>query len=312
MRLFAIISPQGETVLKKNIGTEEDDKGFAITQTSDGGYAIAGYTHKDSPSGKKRAWIVKTDSQGNVKWDQKLTPSGSDGQFLDIIRGPDNELVAIGEKDQKLLLVSIAADGQLRWETDLNQPENTIGTSVSSTFDGDYFVTGYASDRSRSELIAARLDKEGKPLWTISEKDFTGKAGIPTQNGGFSVVGTTSSNRGDISLLHLDQNGQKQWQQIYPGTGKDQAQDLIQSFNGTYYITGSSFSYLRGARRSKLWLLPINQDGEEIVKDRIYFGGNQDDQGSKLLQLFDGSILAAGFTESNKAQQKAGWVLNLE
>src|SRR5258708_5992482 len=40
-----------------------------VQQTADGGYAFAGYYLQNTVY-TERAWLVKTDSAGNVQWDQ--------------------------------------------------------------------------------------------------------------------------------------------------------------------------------------------------------------------------------------------------
>jgi hypothetical protein len=55
----------GNMVWSRTYGGAGDDNGCSVVETSDGGYAIAGFTH--GPSGAD-FWLVRTDSAGVVLW----------------------------------------------------------------------------------------------------------------------------------------------------------------------------------------------------------------------------------------------------
>lgn len=50
----------------KTFGGSEYDEAFSIIQTTDGGYAVAGYT-RSKGAGWDDAWVLKLDEQGNLK-----------------------------------------------------------------------------------------------------------------------------------------------------------------------------------------------------------------------------------------------------
>jgi hypothetical protein len=57
--------PMGNLQWTKTIGGPESGKGFSLIQTSDGGYAIAGYT-KSFGAGGADVYVVKLDKNGNA------------------------------------------------------------------------------------------------------------------------------------------------------------------------------------------------------------------------------------------------------
>ena len=59
----------GELEWQRFYGEQGDDRGLSGIQTSDGGYAIAGYTNSGASSGSDILFI-KTDDNGSAEFDQ--------------------------------------------------------------------------------------------------------------------------------------------------------------------------------------------------------------------------------------------------
>jgi hypothetical protein len=58
----------GNVEWNQTYGTETHDDSFSLVQTSDGGYALAGYSYPDFPLAN--FLLVKTDDHGNMLWNQ--------------------------------------------------------------------------------------------------------------------------------------------------------------------------------------------------------------------------------------------------
>jgi hypothetical protein len=55
----------------KAIGGESEDEGYSLIQTSDGSYAIAGFT-KSFGAGEADVYVVKLDANGNLQWTKTI------------------------------------------------------------------------------------------------------------------------------------------------------------------------------------------------------------------------------------------------
>ena len=69
---------EGNEIWVKTFGGNEEDFGYSVIQTSDGGYILVGFTVSFG-SGNKDVWIIKTDSQGNEEWNK--TYGGSEREI---------------------------------------------------------------------------------------------------------------------------------------------------------------------------------------------------------------------------------------
>ena len=72
-----------------------------VQQTTDGGYAFAGYYFQNSVY-TERAWLVKTDSAGNVQWNKIYGPDVqySNRYFYTFQQTSDGGFIAAGSTNQ--------------------------------------------------------------------------------------------------------------------------------------------------------------------------------------------------------------------
>jgi len=109
------IDADGQYVWDTQLGGPEADGFNAITRTSNGGYALAGYTRSygtDAADG----WVVKLNESGAIQWRHVRDRSGNDA-FRAIAQRPDGTLIAGGfaadvvGSQRAGLLVGVAANG---------------------------------------------------------------------------------------------------------------------------------------------------------------------------------------------------------
>ena len=76
------LDAKGNLQWTKTIGGPKDDRGFSLIQTSDGGYAIAGFTISFG-AGSGDVYVVKLDANGNLQWTKTIGgPASEEGNFL--------------------------------------------------------------------------------------------------------------------------------------------------------------------------------------------------------------------------------------
>ncbi len=93
----------GDTLWTKTYGGADDDVGYSVAITSDGGYIIAGYT-THYVGGDKDVWLIKTDSLGNVLW-TRTYGSVDDDCAYSIKNTPDNGFIIAGSTSSGVYLI---------------------------------------------------------------------------------------------------------------------------------------------------------------------------------------------------------------
>lgn len=204
------------------------------------------------------------------------------------------------------LIALFFVDGktQTTWEKLFSKNSTDVFRCIREVPAGGYIVAGYTSDFSANDTDAyvVRLNSSGDTTWTftyngpLSKKDLFYKV-IPTSDGGFALCGYTSSVSGisdDALYLKLNSAGQQQWVKFYTGSGKERAQDIIQTADNGYAIVG--YTTTAPAQYYDAFLVRTNSTGDTLWTKR--YGGsngpsNYDDANSVKL-LSDGGFILGG------------------
>jgi hypothetical protein len=92
---FLKFDANGRMQWNQTYGGAEDDYGYVSTQTPDGGYAVVGSTMSFG-AGSGDFWLIKTDANGVMRWNQTLGGAGFDeGQFVYVNRSGVYTIVGI-------------------------------------------------------------------------------------------------------------------------------------------------------------------------------------------------------------------------
>ncbi len=276
---LARLDASGNLVWKQNYGGLDDDRAYGLKSTSDGGWIVAGQTSSNSIDvsgnhGGLDAWVVRLDSLGNIIWQKCLGGSGAD-EAWDVVQSPDGGFVVVG---------------------------------TTSSTDGDVTVN-YGID----DVWVFKLDAAGNLLWQRSfggSESDEGRAISNTDDGGFIIAGRTSSVDGHISqtqggmdfwMVKLNFEGKEEWDKNYGGTGIDFAEDVHQTRDGGFIITGvtrSSNGHATGSHGLYDFLVvKTDKDGE--VEWTKVLGGSNEDTGRSIIQTQDDGYAVCGMVLSS-------------
>ena len=275
----------GNMEWNQTYGGTEVDHPYALVQTSDGGYALAGGTKSFGDIGSFNIWLVKTDEYGNMLWNRTYG-RGEAGSLVETSDG--GYALAGGSK-----LIKTDSYGNWEW----TQTYNGSALSLVETSDGGFALAGGADD----DFWLAKTDELGNMEWSNvygGDKLDVAESVVQTSDGGFALVGTTESfpenwtDWKDCWLIKTDKFGNKEWDKTYGGENWDWGHSLILTSDGGFAIAGESDSF----GGYDFWL--VKTDGSGNIEWSRTYGGSERDGAESVIQTSDGGYVLAGFTES--------------
>jgi len=139
----------GNVEWNRTIGGAYLDFGRSLVQTSDDGYAMCGYTHSFGAGGID-FWLVKTDSVGNMQWNQTYGGTNVDAAYS-LVETSDGGYALAGYTQsfssgyRDFWLIKTGAYGNMEWSQTHGGTKSENANSLIETSDGGYVVAGDTS-----------------------------------------------------------------------------------------------------------------------------------------------------------------------
>lgn len=323
------LDAEGNTEWSKTYGGSSYDYAISAVQTSDSGYAVAGYTFSNDGDvsgnhGNYDYWIIKIDKNGGLQWQKTFGGTGND--FANSIQQTaDGGYIVAGSTASKdgdvtgnngntdFWVIKLDASGNLTWQKAFGDINNDQAYSVQQTKDNGYIVAGYTDVPLKSrDYYILKLDATGNFQW---QKRYGGN-GIDValsiqqiSNGGYIVGGYSNSTDGNITnnhgkydywILNLNANGTLNWQKSLGGSADDAAYTVGQSSDGNYVVSGASSSndgtvaFNHGG--FDYWILKLDTGGKVLWQKSL--GGSANDTAYSSCTTKDGGFIIGGQTLS--------------
>ncbi|MBG0784225.1 MAG: hypothetical protein H0S79_03900 [Anaerolineaceae bacterium] len=214
--LLVKTDPEGNVEWEQTFGGNQIDQASSVQQTTDGGYIIAARTWSFG-SGESDAWVIKTDSTGNLIWEQTFGDTNLDNAYS-IQQTEDGGFIFTGTTypvnsyNGNAWLVKLDQDGNLVWEqTYGGEDAPDTGNKVQGTSDGGYIIFGETDTFGAGsfDLWLIKTDKDGNLVWDKTfgdENQDIFLAGQQTSDSGYILLGYNSI-ESSSDLIKTDSDG---------------------------------------------------------------------------------------------------------
>jgi hypothetical protein len=195
----------GNMEWNRTYGGADHDIPHSLIQTADGGFALCGETRLNL--GHPDFWLVKTDANGNMEWNQTYGGISID-RANSLIQTSDGGYalaggtLSFGAGEWDFWLVKTDEDGDMEWNMMYGGADVDTAFSLVETSDGGYALAGETK--------------------SFPAGDF------------------------DFWLVKTDVSGNMEWNRTYGGANNDFANSVVQTSDGGYTIAGDTLSFGAG------------------------------------------------------------------
>ncbi len=177
--LIFVVDHEGNELWRKTYGDKHlVEKTTSILQTSDGGFALAGYK-QSQPYGAYDFWLVKTDNQGTMQWNATYGGSGNEIAYSLLQTSDDGFVLAgyttsYGAGAADIWVVKTDKNGTQQWNRTYGGKTDDIAYGLLQTPDGGFVLAGYTEILMYKQILLLKTDQNGYLLWK-QNYSFPGK-----------------------------------------------------------------------------------------------------------------------------------------
>ncbi len=249
------LNRHGDLMWEHVYGGEQGDEAKALTQTSDGGFAVVGYSHSFS-RGKSDVWLLRLNAVGAELWQRHYgTQEAEKGHC--IVETRDEGFLIGGFQTAgpaakaDLLVARVDRKGQGLWRRVIASPGHDAIESVLETPQGNVLATGWGQ---QPEGGLQGLILELSPGGSVLRQRVFGGDGKdalydlkPVPQGGFVAVGQSEGNgSANVWLLRLDADLYPVWESKTKAPKDDIGQVVVPVADGGFLIAGGTHSLGEG------------------------------------------------------------------
>jgi hypothetical protein len=288
-------------------GGSLNDIAYSLIPTSDGGYALAGGTRSNDLD-RADVWLIKTDSFGNMEWNQTYGGSLADRCYSLVTTSDGGYALlcqtfsfGIGECD--VWLIKVDSLGNMEWNQTYGGSGYESVSTIIATNDGGYALAGSTQSfgAGSSDFWLIKVDSLGNMEWNQTygspEVEFANSL-VTTIDGGYALAGSTNTHitgNADVWLVKVDSQGNLEWNQTYGGPIADYCDAMVVSSNGDYTLAGFSQEPIQGD--GDIWLINVDSLGNMLWNQT--YGLSAHHSQASLLATVDGSYILGASTRDD-------------
>ncbi len=270
----------------KTYGGTKNESAQSVIATTDGGYAIMGFTQSmdvdvtDKQNESYDYWMLKFNASNELQWNKTYGGTGDD-RGNDVIQTQDGGYAILGssysnDEDvsenygaEDYWVAKLDASGNISWQKSFGYSGTDTGVSLMQSNDGGYLITG------------------------ILDVTASGGEGNTTKNALHAG--------GDYWAIKLSATGDLQWSKYFGGNFTDTPEGVVQTEDNGYILAGRSDSQDTDISNNKgtydFWVVKISATGALVWEKS--FGGTEIDEARAITKSGDGNYIIAGDTRSD-------------
>ncbi|HSF54281.1 MAG TPA: T9SS type A sorting domain-containing protein [Algoriphagus sp.] len=298
----------GDTLWTNAYGMLHFDAGFAVQETYDGGFIIAGQLGEPDTlfENLSDVFVFKTNPLGDADWTYSWNAGLGDcaysvRQTTDscyIVTGVLNAAVNGGVPTSFLL--KLGGNGDSLWTRTFDTP--SYSKSVVQTIDGGYIICGQYGTPPATVVYLIRTNPWGDTMWTkkgnLGFQYGWGEDILQTFDGNFIITGTAfNGSEKNVYLSKIDESGNTIWTKYYGGAKDDFAYSVDKVDSGGFVITGGTYSYSSGPfTNADIWLIRTNNNGDTLWTRN--YGSIESEVGLSVKSCPNGGFVLTGYSGS--------------
>jgi hypothetical protein len=277
----------------KTFGGEDEDEGWSVQQTADGGYILTGFYNYDPDDHNGDLWLVKTDGNGNEIWNRTFGGMYNDYGFS-VKQTTDGGYIITGSTQNSLgyydlFLIKTDMNGIAEWTKIYGAAEtDEKGYDVLQETDGGYVIVA----EHEYGFWLMKTNQSGDIEWekTILIGGESSAYQIQkTADGGYVIVGCSETS--STFIVKTDSYGNIQWNRSYSEDEYYMGKSIDQTNDGGYIVTGNTMEL----GTYDIMLFKTDADGTQMWKQ--VFSGNDFYMSDYVEQTIDGGYIITGTGE---------------
>lgn len=264
------IREDGSEEWRRSFGNNQDNHhGYAVQQTTDGGYVAVGQIWTGANM-TGDATIIKLTPSGDEQW--RFSHGGMDSYEVRAVRqAPDGGYVMVGQvmvnsADKDVWIAKLNASGQEEWLRSFGSSPSTEGLedgmSIELAAEGGYLVLGSKplSTYLGNAISLLKVNEQGQEEWSRQYGNkLRARSIAATADGGYVIVGNGRNFLDTQALImKVDGQGNEQWSRLHGSAFlSDFALDIQQTLDGGYILSGGATSLIG----SEMYVLKLDANG---------------------------------------------------
>jgi len=269
----------GNEEWNQTFGTAENDRTQYVKQTFDGGYIITGGTGNFETSNQD-AWLIKTDENGNLEWQQTYGGNGNEKMYT-VHQETDGSYIlagltsSYGNGTYDAYLIKTDSLGNEIWSQTFGGSEIENAYSMQILPGEGYILAGSTKSFGAGDFDVwlIKTDQQGNEIWSYvygtEVLEYCYSLDI-TSDGNFILGGLTNATvNGDIDVLvmKISDSGDEIWTKKVGLDGDEPSFFVEQSEDEGYVLAGYSNSFGNGD--NDVYIVKLAPDGSTDTENII-------------------------------------------